>query len=91
MICNNCNAAIQVKERVQFRERCQQCDAPLHACVNCGFYAPGAYNDCREPKAERVVEKKRENRCEYFIPGDNTKASQSDPEDGKNKFDRLFS
>lgn len=35
-------------------------------CRNCAFYTLGAYNDCREPNAERVVDKERANFCEFF-------------------------
>jgi hypothetical protein len=38
-------------------------------CRNCAFYAAGAYNDCREPCAERVVDKERANFCEFFQLG----------------------
>jgi hypothetical protein len=31
------------------------------------FHATGAYNDCREPQAERVIEKNRSNFCDYFV------------------------
>jgi hypothetical protein len=41
----------------------------VRACRNCAFYAPSAYNDCREPNAERVVDKERANFCEFFHLG----------------------
>ncbi len=28
------------------------------------------YNDCREPRADRVVEKERANFCEWFRPAE---------------------
>lgn len=36
-------------------------------CRNCAYFAPGSHNDCREPAAERVVDKERANFCEYFM------------------------
>jgi hypothetical protein len=48
---------------------CESCGAPVRVCRNCAFYAPGAYNDCREPSAERVVEKERANFCDFFQLG----------------------
>lgn len=36
--------------------------------MNCAFYDAGAYNACREPQAERVLDKERANRCDYFAP-----------------------
>ena len=38
-------------------------------CLNCRFHDPNAYNECRESSAERVRERDRANRCEYFSPG----------------------
>ena len=34
--------------------------------MNCDFYDAGAYNQCREPQAERVLEKEKGNFCDYF-------------------------
>lgn len=41
----------------------------MRVCRNCTFFAPGAHGDCREPAAERVVDKERANFCEYFALG----------------------
>jgi hypothetical protein len=35
--------------------------------VQCKFYDPGSYNECREVSAERVVDKERANFCDFFI------------------------
>ena len=56
-------------DRVGFREECGQCRRDVHVCRNCEFYDPNVYNECREPSAERVVDKEKFNRCEYFRPG----------------------
>jgi hypothetical protein len=45
------------------------CGADVRVCRNCAFFAPGAHGDCREPSAERVVDKERANFCEYFAFG----------------------
>jgi hypothetical protein len=34
--------------------------------VHCSFYSPGHHNDCREPQAERVVDKRAANFCDFF-------------------------
>ncbi len=87
MNCFSCNLEIQVKDKVFFRDRCPDCDTALHVCLNCLHYDPAAYNGCRESSAERVVEKKRENRCEYFKPGSKKQTISKD----KNKdFNDLF-
>jgi len=72
MQCNACGAAIELRssERIGTRDTCATCSADLHSCVNCGFHDPSAYNECREPNAERVNERSRGNRCDYFSPGE---------------------
>ena len=40
----------------------------MHCCRNCRFYDPAYHNQCREPQAERQVDKERGNFCEYFDP-----------------------
>jgi len=91
MWCRACSKEVSIAGRVPFRERCPHCDAALHSCVNCRFHDSAAYNSCREPKAERQVEKQRENRCEYFEtmtvpPGMTAKK----PQTSKDAFEALF-
>ena len=95
MVCASCGKEVQQKGRLAFRERCPFCDAPLHTCVHCCFYEQGAYNQCCEPKAERQVEKERENRCEYFSVSSAVSATapkaQTSPPKARQAFDALFS
>jgi hypothetical protein len=69
--CFACNGEIPLAagERVGFRDDCPRCGADLHVCRNCAYHDPSAYNECREPNAERVGERERANRCDYFTPG----------------------
>lgn len=53
-------------EKVGRRDSCNSCSADLHVCYNCNFYDATAYNECREPQADRVLEKGRSNFCDYF-------------------------
>lgn len=71
MRCFACNSdvALAAGERVGFRDTCDDCDADLHACRNCTHHDPSAYNECRESSAERVLDRDRANRCDYFAPG----------------------
>ena len=68
MDCWHCGRKIEVVERVGFRDECPGCGRAAHLCLNCGFYDPAYNNACREPQAERVVDKDRANFCEYFAP-----------------------
>ena len=72
MRCFSCDLSIELTatERVGFRDTCDKCNADLHVCRNCEFHDPSAYNECRESSAERVGERERANRCEYFSPGE---------------------
>ncbi len=67
MTCARCGRAVDVAP-VSRRDTCPGCGSDLRACVQCAFYAPGQYNDCREPQAERVLDKERANFCDLFRP-----------------------
>lgn len=66
--CHACGATSEVPAPVSRRESCSRCGAELHCCLNCTFHDRSAYNECREPTAERVVDKDRSNFCDYFAP-----------------------
>ncbi|MDW7709768.1 MAG: hypothetical protein SCH98_04775 [Deferrisomatales bacterium] len=74
------------------RDTCPGCGADLHACVQCTFYAPGHYNNCREPQAERVLDPEKANFCDYFRPtGAAAGPAAVDPKaEAKARLDALF-
>lgn len=47
---------------------CPGCGKSTRCCRNCRWYAPGRPNDCREPMAERILDKEKANYCELFRP-----------------------
>jgi hypothetical protein len=49
-------------------DTCPKCGWDTRTCKNCFFYDPSCNNECREPQADRVVEKERSNFCDYFRP-----------------------
>jgi len=65
-VCYKCKKELDRDSTVGRRDTCPFCESDLHVCLNCRFYDPGSYNDCRESQAERVVEKDRSNFCDYF-------------------------
>ena len=71
MRCLSCDTEIELAsgDRVGFRDECEHCGADLHTCLHCAFHDPGAHNECREASAERVSDRERANRCDYFSPG----------------------
>lgn len=69
MHCFSCGRerTLRSDERIGFRDTCG-CGADCHVCRNCAHHDPAAYNECREPGAERVTDRDRANRCEWFTP-----------------------
>ncbi|MEE9614258.1 MAG: hypothetical protein V3W31_04800 [Thermodesulfobacteriota bacterium] len=63
--CFSCNKELEV-EKPGRGEECPSCGADVKVCLNCLFYDPDSYNECREPQAERVVTKDRANFCDCF-------------------------
>jgi hypothetical protein len=43
-----------------------KCGADLRVCLNCAHHDPRAAHQCRERRAEPVLEKDAGNFCEYF-------------------------
>ncbi len=68
--CYGCGAALRIDGPVGRRTACPECDADLHACVNCRHFDESAAHQCREPHAEHVVEKEAANACDLFQLGD---------------------
>ncbi len=65
--CFHCSQKLSFSGRVGLREECPNCRSDVHVCKNCEHFDPKMYNECREPQAERVTEKDRANRCDYFV------------------------
>ncbi len=64
--CWRCGAAIEARDRIGRRDACLACGSDLHCCRNCRFHDPTMNNECREPQAERQVDKERGNFCDWF-------------------------
>jgi len=65
--CAFCNQEIEFEGRVSRSDTCPKCGRELYCCLQCKFYDPGSYNECKEVLAERMVDKERANICEYFV------------------------
>lgn len=92
-VCYKCNAEITESEYVSRSDSCPQCGFDLRCCKNCHFYDSGAYNECSEPQAERVVDKEKSNFCDYFKFSDSgSGTSNGGPtlQKKKNPLDDLF-
>jgi hypothetical protein len=88
--CHRCGTTVQA-ERVGVRDVCPSCTAFLHSCRNCDHYAVGLHNDCREPTAERVVDKEAGNFCDHFRPAAPPASPAADsPAAARARLDALF-
>jgi hypothetical protein len=47
-------------------ETCMKCRSDLRVCLNCAHYDPSVAQQCRERRAEPLLEKAAGNFCEYF-------------------------
>ena len=92
MRCHGCGAERELAagERVGFREACEGCGRDLHVCKNCRFHDPSAYNECREPNAERVSDREQANRCEYYVPLAAGRRDEMDAGGARSELDALF-
>ena len=72
-------------------EICPSCSNDVRVCLNCRHYDASAYNECREPQSERVLEKNRSNFCDYFSLGSaNVESVGESKEEVFKKLDSLF-
>jgi hypothetical protein len=92
-VCQRCGKDIGRVERVGRRDTCLHCGADLHCCLNCMFYDPAFNNHCREPQAERQVDKQAGNFCDYFSfrRGPRRAAAHTQKEGARARLDALFS
>jgi hypothetical protein len=91
--CFACGSGVELAtgERIGFRETCATCASDLHVCRNCAHHDPAAYNECREPGAERVGDRERANRCDWFRPIESGEDSPGDERDhARATLDDLF-
>lgn len=64
--CHRCGAAWDVSRPPGRTETCTQCRADLKVCLNCTHFDRALAYQCRERRAEPVVDKEAGNFCEYF-------------------------
>ena len=69
--CCHCNKDIDlaVATKISFKEECPHCYGGMHSCKMCSHYDCSQYNECKEPMADRIVDKEKNNYCDYFILG----------------------
>jgi len=65
--CVYCSEELEFGRSVSRNDICPYCSRDIHCCLQCKYYDQRSYNECREVLAERVVNKEKNNLCEYFI------------------------
>ena len=64
--CHNCGEPWTIAGNPGRGEVCMKCRADLRVCLNCQSYDPRVAEQCRERRADLVLEKHLGNFCEYF-------------------------
>ena len=64
--CYKCGWEWELSGQPGRSESCPQCRSDLRVCLNCESYDPRVAHQCRDRRAEPVMEKDRGNFCEYF-------------------------
>lgn len=64
--CHKCGEPWTLSGNPGRGESCMKCRADLRVCLNCTHYDRGMAHQCRERRAEPVLEKEMGNFCEYF-------------------------
>ena len=88
-LCFSCNHKLEIDSKPGRADTCPACGADIKVCLNCAFYDETAYNSCKEPMAERVLEKERANYCDYFQLNDTESGKDRKKTDIK-KLEELF-
>jgi hypothetical protein len=64
--CHQCGEPWTLAGNPGRGEVCMKCRADLRVCLNCQSHDPRVAQQCRERRAEPVLEKAAGNFCEYF-------------------------
>lgn len=90
IVCYRCQNSWEFTPPLARSETCSQCNWDSRCCKNCSFYDRGAYRECREPQAEFVADKEKNNFCSYFNANSIVRDGDSDADLAKKKLDSLF-
>lgn len=66
MICWKCHSEITI-EKIFRTSECSVCGADLHVCKQCRFYSTGIHFECKENITDPVVDKEKNNFCDFYM------------------------
>jgi hypothetical protein len=90
MKCAFCKGQINLERKVDRSDTCPHCARDLRCCVQCKFYDPHAYNECREVSAQRIVDKQRANFCDYFVLKGSSSGNVNRAKEARKALEALF-
>ena len=64
--CHNCGWEWTLPGQPGRGDSCHSCNADLRVCLNCASYDPRVAHQCRDRRADPVLEKASGNFCEFF-------------------------
>lgn len=64
--CWKCGTEYKLSGSPGRLESCEKCGSELKVCLNCVSYDRAVAHQCRDRRAEPVMEKHMANYCEYF-------------------------
>jgi hypothetical protein len=93
LVCWKCGASVtELPLPLSRLAECPKCRAYLHACRLCEFYDPRLTDQCREERAEEVLDKEHANFCDWFKPRPNAyrPPDKGKTQAAKSQLDALF-
>ena len=92
ILCFACHkpTGLQPNQKIPKSEECYHCYASLRCCKMCSFYDQSSYNECKEPMADRIVDKDKANFCDFFKLKSDCKTKNNEKEDLLEKANSLF-
>jgi len=96
LLCWNCGRPTGIEGRVFRSDSCPHCMADLRCCRGCRHWQPGRRFQCKESIETNIVQKEKNNFCDFFQMRDVIKRpggirTQTDrKKDYRKGFDDLF-
>ena len=88
--CYGCGASLRMDGPVGRRTTCPECDADLHACMNCRHHDESSAHECREPQADHQVDKVASNACDLYQLGDGAARRRPSSRAARDQLHALF-
>ncbi|MCB9229248.1 MAG: hypothetical protein H6618_06520 [Deltaproteobacteria bacterium] len=90
-VCYHCQNRWHYDPPMSRRAVCPNCGQESRVCLNCSYYEPNAFHECRESQAEWVRDKEQGNFCGYFQSAETQKGfASSEEEQSRRDLEKLF-